>query len=68
MTLFLRPPCSLRYFLCLLTLWLVDGRQAAGASTDVTPDAQLLPVIVRVRWEGTAGEREFTQGFWIARM
>ncbi len=37
-------------------------------STDVTADAQLLPVIVRVRWEGAAGQREFTQGFWIARM
>ena len=37
-------------------------------STDVTADAQLLPVIVRIRWEGAAGQREFTQGFWIARM
>jgi len=37
-------------------------------STDVSADAQLLPVIVRIRWEGSAGRREFTQGIWIARM
>ena len=37
-------------------------------TADVRADALILPVIVRVRWEGAAGQREFTQGFWIARM
>ena len=42
-----------------------DGLVVNG---DVTNNAEILPVVVRVRWRGSAGNRELVQGCWIARM
>lgn len=37
-------------------------------SADVSGDARLLPVVVRLRWKGAAGNRTLSQGFYVARM
>lgn len=34
-------------------------------NADVTATASILPVIVRVRWNGSSGNREIVQGFYV---
>lgn len=38
---------------------------AAIDNADVTATATILPVIIRVRWDGTSGNREIVQGFYV---
>lgn len=45
----------------------LDG-DGFGLTTDVTDTAILLPVVLRVRWQGKSGNQEIVQGTWIARM
>ena len=42
----------------------LDGDGDAGSS-DVENSAQMLPVVVRARWQTPAGPRELSQGFFV---
>jgi hypothetical protein len=37
------------------------------ATEDVTDTANLLPVLITVRWSGNTGDREITQGIYVMR-
>jgi type II secretory pathway pseudopilin PulG len=42
----------------------LDG-DGLASSTDVSGSATVLPVVVRLRWTGEAGDRELIHGFYI---
>lgn len=39
-----------------------------AVSNDVSNSAEILPVVIRMRWSGGGGDRELVQGFWVSRM
>lgn len=43
----------------------LDG-DGAIVSADVSATAQLLPLVVRVRWQGAGGRRELVQGVYVS--